>query len=354
MTSLRRNRTPSCLDANSNPSSSSSSKSKLQQRSSFLSRFLSKPRSNSVRTSALSLTSLDDGSSSVDPHSTRASPTAAATTDDKTTVRNNSLPLEVEIVKEEEDWSEASCLDDDDDCQDEQEESTGQTTACQHYMTALAYADSELYDECLEQVSAGLLSLCPQEKLYWTLTELRAVVWGRMGMAGKSLKEYQGILAHCENCQQGHVNNSCADQANLLYTCGKLSVSLNQFQQAVDYYRRELEITVKTSHGHNNLAVARIYHELARVSRKGLGDSEQALGYYQEALHIETAVLKALSAATASCPSCRSGHSRNKAKYCEEHAPRVQEVLQQIQDTKRSMGRIHFEQGDLDQAVRLM
>jgi tetratricopeptide (TPR) repeat protein len=358
MTSLRRNRTLSCLDANSNHSSSES-KSKLKQRSSFLSRFLSH-RSSSVRTSALSLTSLDDGSSSVDPHSpTRASPTAevAADNSSKTTVRNNSLPLEVEIVKEEEqcpsDWSETSCLDDDDDCDDVQEETTG-SAAYQHYMKALAYADSELYDECLEQVSAGLLSLPPQEKLYWTLTELRAVVWGRMGMARKSLTEYQAILAHCENCEQGESNNSCADQANLLYTCGKLSVSLNQCQQAVDYYRRELEITAKTSHGHNNLAVARIYHELARVSRKGLGESEQALGYYQEALHMETTVLKALSAATASCPLCRSGHSRNQSKYCEQHAPRVQEVLQQIQDTKRSMGRIHFEQGDLDQAVRLM
>jgi hypothetical protein len=102
--------------------------------------------------------------------------------------------------------------------------------------------------------------------LYWTLTELRAQVWGRMGLTRKSLTAYQGILAHaCESSEQG---SSAADQASLLYTCGKLSVSLNQCEEAVDYYLRELEMTVKQvkaeGNSQNNLAVARIYHELAR------------------------------------------------------------------------------------------
>jgi tetratricopeptide (TPR) repeat protein len=173
-----------------------------------------------------------------------------------------------------------------------------------------------------------------------------------MGFTRKSLTAYQGILAHaCESSEQG---SSAADQASLLYTCGKLSVSLNQCEAAVDYYLRELEITVKQlkaeGNTRNNLAVARIYHELARVSIKGLGDSKQALGYYQEALQVEMAVRKKLSAAIVSCPLCCSGESQ----YCASHAPCVQEVQQQIRDTRRSMGRIYFDQGELEQAVRFI
>jgi tetratricopeptide (TPR) repeat protein len=350
MTSLRRNRTLDPSESNMNKSGGlNDNKSKKQPaRSSFLKRFLT-PRSSSAntsksqseRTSSLSLTSIDieDGSFSIDPQYINP--------------RSNGLPLEVEIVKEEEQFGEDYFLGDEDDCDDkEDEDATGSTStaAWRHYNTALAYAESELFDECLEQVSAGLESLQEQDVLYWTLTELRAQVWGRMGYTLESLTEYQGILAHCESDSNDN-NNSSADQANLLYTCGKLSVSLNQFGAAVEYYRRELEITVQTAEGtgdNNCLAVARIYHELARVSVKGLGDSVQALGYYREALQVEMAVWKELSAATASCPLCR------KTNYCASHVLHVQEVQQQIQDTKRSMGRIHFEQGDLDQAVRLM
>jgi tetratricopeptide (TPR) repeat protein len=316
------------------------------------------------KTSTLSLTSIDDGSVSMDP----VSPNSISWKTCATVCHSAGLPLEVEIVKEEEqslsDWS-GVCVDDDDDdddcdshdCDEEKCVATGSTSAAawKHYKLALFYAESELYDECLKQVSAGLLPLQEQEQnvLYWTLTELRAVVWGRMGCLGKSLAAYQGILAHaCESEQE----EQGADQANLLYTCGKLSVSLNQFGAALEYYRRELEITKTAaqgaSHSDNHLAVARIYHELARVSVKGLGDSKQALAYYQEALQVEMAVWKELSAATVSCPLCRSGKKRSK--FCAAHATRAQEVLQQIQDTKRSMGRIHFEQGDLDQAVRLI
>jgi tetratricopeptide (TPR) repeat protein len=372
MTSLRRNRTcctlnPSSVsESNMNKASSSgvneNSSSKLlkkkqPKRSSFLSRFMSPRRIASAntnmttRTSTLSLTSIDieDGSvSMMDPQQQQQ----------HTYPRSSGLPSEVEIVKEEEHFGDDCCLDDEDDCdEDEQEdccqETTGSTSASKHYNRALLFAESEMYDECLEHLSAGLESLQEEDVLYWTLTELRAQVWGRMGLTRKSLTSYQGVLAHaCESSDQG---SSAADQASLLYTCGKLSVSLNQCEDAVDYYLRELEITVKThaaaTNSQNPLAVARIYHELARVSSKGLGESKQALGYCQEALRAEMVVRKDLSAAVVSCPMCCSG---KKTKYCASHALCVQEVQQQIQDTRRSMGRIYFDQGELDQAVRFL
>jgi tetratricopeptide (TPR) repeat protein len=343
-------------DLNDKSSSSSSSKGKQPRRNSFLSRFMSPRRSASAntnmstRTSNLSLTSIDieDGSVIMDTNQQYAYPRSAG------------LPLEVEIVKEEEPFGDDCCLDDEDGCDDDEEEDccpdlTGSASASKHYNRALVFAESEMYDECLEHLSAGLESLEEQDVLYWTLTELQAQVWGRQGFMRKSLTAYQGILAHC--CESDSDNNSSADKASLLYTCGKLSVSLNQFEAAVDYYRRELEITVKTqaaataegvSNSQNNLAVARIYHELARVSIKGLGDSKQALGYYQQALQVEMGVRKEISAVIASCSLYCSG---KKTKCCASHALCVQEVQQQIQDTRRSIGRIYFDQGDLDKAV---
>jgi hypothetical protein len=100
----------------------------------------------STRTSNLSLTSIDiDDNGSV----------SMMDTQQYVYPRSSGLPLEVEIVKEEEQFGDDCCLDDedDDDCEDDEEDdcqdSTGSTAAWKHYNRALLFAESEMYDACL-------------------------------------------------------------------------------------------------------------------------------------------------------------------------------------------------------------
>jgi tetratricopeptide (TPR) repeat protein len=383
MTSLRRNRTltpsngkDSCLDNKDDSNNNNNSSKKKQPRSSFLSRFLS-PRSSSKshRTSTLSLTSIDDSVDVVNVHvAGDAKGNSAHSCSPTLVVRKNGPPLEVNMFQEQEFRHDDDDDDDDDEWSvnsfagDDNGDDCGLGNSVWHYEKACAYAESQHFSKCLEHVDLGLHEQTETDALYWTLTELQAQVWGRMGCFRKSLNAYQGILAYSESQQQSctassgtaSATNTPTDQANLLYTCGKLSVSLNEFVAALDYYRRELELTVRTvphtdtngssCHYTNNLAVARIYHEMARVSKQGLRDAEQALGYYQEALTVEMSVWKNLKAKiTGSCLCCSGGRN----KKCATLTARLQEVQHQIQDTKRCMGRIHFEQGDIDQALRL-
>ena len=380
-------------------SSSSSSNSKRvnmpkpkptarKPRRSLLSRFLSvaQPSSKSVRTSGLSLTSAEE-----DDAVLCSFQRSTKTENDTIGNDNNTFPTEVQVVRDiqevQDQWSfdddnddESNDDNDDDDDDDDYAKScTEPSTAAQYYDQAVAYAVREYFDECLCHVALGLEACNNHEhdsddehdnyeddgddddahhSVRWMLCQLQADIWGRTGRVEESLEAYQRILQHSlgQQQQQQHPNNHSpptADQANMLYACGKLSVRLCRYEEALEYYQRELKVTRAVTSGHARLAVARIHHEMARVSKEGMGDSEQALGYYKQAHAVERLVYQSLQVAVQECSSCRCCSNGKQTVHCVTHESRTQEVAQQMQDTKRNMGRIHFELGDLDQAVRL-
>ena len=166
----------------------------------------------------------------------------------------------------------------------------------------------------------------------------RAEVLGRRGDYAESLKMYQCVLEHAQK------DGASPDiVSSLYYACGRLSVYLKNYAQALEYYTQELVYTRAVSG--DSLAVARIYHELARVSKSGLGDWEQALSYYEQALLTEVKVWKRAKEA--------SNSSDSSAVDEKQRQDDLQEAAAQIQETKKCMGRINFALGRIDEAMRL-
>jgi len=178
------------------------------------------------------------------------------------------------------------------------------------YERAVKLADQEKFEAALNE--------CEKLENSNELLQVKAQILGRMGCYEESLQTYQQLLKQ---------EISCADKCNTLYACGRLSVQLQLYRQAIDFYSKELELTLKIV-SQKDMTVSRIYHELARIAHQGLADGAEALQYYQRALDVELAVWK---------------HSSGRERIL---------VTKQIQETKREMGRIHFENGEFDKAVQ--
>lgn len=200
-------------------------------------------------------------------------------------------------------------------------------------------------------------------QVFTKLLQIKADVLCRLGDIDESLKYYEKIVCNMERRSLRH----SADAANILYTMGRVCIHAKRFDDAMKYFTRELAVT-KTVVGKYHLAVSRVLHELAKVAEKGLLDYERALQYYNETLSIETAVLKKCVTDTQTLPCCRnpqlkqqrrnmarvsaSSNFKNHFQCCVKHANMMKDAKQQIVETKRCLGRIHYMHGDFDSALK--
>lgn len=152
----------------------------------------------------------------------------------------------------------------------------------------------------------------------------------RAGENRRSLDTYQEVLS------RQNLGFTPIQMANLCYACTRLSYQLQEPETALHYAERELAYTLKISKGRPTMAVSKCYHELARISRDGLGESDRALKFYKKALRIEDQVYRSITA---------EGTTRTS---------QAQEVLQHIRETKGCIGRILFEQGKVQEALWML
>ena len=146
-------------------------------------------------------------------------------------------------------------------------------------------------------------------------------------------------------------------RANLCYACTRLA---SDPVQALRYAKRELAWTkraTRSSCGSDTntatttatLAVSKCYHELARIAKTGLGESDLALRYYRTALRLEEAAYRNI---------LELARIKNEDIHDSDTtmamAAAKQEVLQNIQETKGCIGRILFEQGKVKEALWML
>jgi tetratricopeptide (TPR) repeat protein len=288
--------------------------------------------------SSFSMTSVEE-----DEESTLASASSSNNVIRRTSVlltSEESLPLEVEVVYDSDsessdqveyeqrkegaasipvDTALAAAQDEDDD---------EDSTPLRHFQKALDHVSINNFDQSLRHVEDGLALVNQTNPLYKKLLTIKAEVLGRQGDYEASLQTYQRVLEE-EDAPPDIL-------ASLCFACGRLSVYLKDYLQALDYYTQELLLTRAISG--DSLAVARIYHDLAKVAEKGLGDWTQALVYYEQALFVEYKVWK-----------------RAKEDYDDDKQRQddLQEAQQQIPETKKCMGRIQFANGNIEEALRL-
>jgi tetratricopeptide (TPR) repeat protein len=141
--------------------------------------------------------------------------------------------------------------------------------------------------------------------------------------------------------------------ATLCYACAKLAVKLQRYDAAVHYYLQEVHYQSQRQRDDEECldalsAVSRCYHDVARIQQFERCDPSQALLHYGTAWHVERALAKALKRQVAACAEC--GRDRG----CPQHAPLLEEISHRLQETSACMGRILFEQGNLEQAMRII
>jgi tetratricopeptide (TPR) repeat protein len=175
------------------------------------------------------------------------------------------------------------------------------------------------------------------------LLQTKAHVLCRLGKLEQSLKAYQKCVVLVDTTSNSKTNP--AEKAKILYTMGRLCVKLRLLESAVDYFNQELEIT-QAALGHH-LSVSRVLHELARIHDEGLGDYHEALLKYKQALKVECHVLSACQKNILSCAQCNPTTHR----ACASHSTLQRDCVQQIRETKKCQGRIHFKLGDFEKAL---
>lgn len=204
---------------------------------------------------------------------------------------------------------------------------------------AQIYLDSKQLDEALEQLEAAASSLDSAEpSIRLDLLQTKGDVYYRLGRMDESLQVYQGALEEVVNP---------ADKAKLLYTLGRLCVRLKRFRLAISYFTREMEIT-EVELGKDHLSVSRVLHELAKLYDEGLGESQMALMKLTKALQIELAVLQECHYSITKCKKCNQVTHR----MCPQHAVLQRDLSNQIRETKKAQGRIHFKLGDFERALQ--
>ncbi|KAL7555779.1 hypothetical protein ACA910_012300 [Epithemia clementina (nom. ined.)] len=187
------------------------------------------------------------------------------------------------------------------------------------------------------------------------------------------------------------------EQINLLYALGRLSAKMGRYEQALEYHQAELELTeelvdetakqgtvgavVVTETGdvaRENDAVARVLDGMARIAKQGLGNSEAALSYHRASLHNRrTLQERILEEARQHCANCkptpqqqprtllllrpsrggRPPHTSGTTvslQLCACHARALSDTVKAMEATRHDMGRILFEQGQVNRAVQLI
>lgn len=186
----------------------------------------------------------------------------------------------------------------------------------------------------------------PSVKLH--LLQTKADVLCRLGKLELALQAYQKCLLLVDSATQTQTSSSKtnpAEKAKILYTMGRLCLKLGLLESAIAYFEQELQIT-KAALGHH-LSVSRVLHELAKVYDKGLGDYPEALLKYTQALKVECHVLSACQKNMMSCAQCNPTTHR----ACAIHSTLQRDCAQQIRETKKCQGRLHFKLGDFEKAL---
>lgn len=190
----------------------------------------------------------------------------------------------------------------------------------------------------LEQLEAAASSLDSAESsIRLQLLQTKGDVYCRLGRMSESLQVYQDALEEVVNP---------AEKAKLLYTLGRLCVRLKHVRLAISYFTRELEIT-EAELGRHHLSVSRVLHELSKLYDEGLGEHKMALMKLHKALQIELAVLQECHFAITKCSHC----NQETHRMCANHAATQREISNQIRETKKAQGRIHFKLGDFEKAL---
>lgn len=159
-----------------------------------------------------------------------------------------------------------------------------------------------------------------------------------------ALEQFQSLL------EAGDLSD--CDIVKVLYALGKLSAKVGLYEQAIQYYQMELEQTTKLSDDHfptvhdRNETAAKVLDNMAKVAQRGLGEAALAHKYTKAALHLRITVYRQLI-------------QQNQRQDAEQrHDPatarRLLEAKAAVQETKRNLGRILFEEGHVNQAVQMM
>jgi tetratricopeptide (TPR) repeat protein len=198
---------------------------------------------------------------------------------------------------------------------------------------------SQQLDKALEKLEAAASSLDSAESsIRLQLLQTKGDVYCRLGRMAESLQVYQYALEEVVNP---------AEKAKLLYTLGRLCIRLKHVRLAISYFTREME-TTESELGRQHLSVSRILHELAKLYDEGLGEHKMALMKLHKALQIELAVLQECHFAITKCSNCNQVTHR----MCVSHASLQRDVSNQIRETKKAQGRIHFKLGDFEKALK--
>lgn len=202
----------------------------------------------------------------------------------------------------------------------------------------MALVELEQAAEKLSEMGSSEGTGNAQSTIRLQLLQTKGDVYYRLGRTDESMLVYQQALNEAKHP---------AEKAKLFYTMGRLCIRLRRTRDAITCFSRELEITQQEL-GMNHMSVSRIYHELAKLYDEGLGEQKMALMKYNKALQIELAVLQDCQFGVAACQMCNPVAHR----MCDMHANMHTLVMNQIRDTKRCQGRMHFKLGDFDKALK--
>jgi hypothetical protein len=194
-----------------------------------------------------------------------------------------------------------------------------------------------------------------------------------------------------ENSEQPPALLTPMELVHICYTCTRCAMTLGDYETALFFALREIQYstsgtttrqlnwmrcpshttettetstTSKSSPLSSNtdlpksttttmlVAMAARYHDLAHICQYGLGDAQQALQYYQNALQVEMKCYRTLigssnnnTVVVAAKEDVSSGIS---------NVIRIDEIRLQIQETRECIGRIHFESGNIEAALRML
>jgi tetratricopeptide (TPR) repeat protein len=167
------------------------------------------------------------------------------------------------------------------------------------------------------------------------LLQTKGDVYCRLGRMDESLQVYQQALRETKNP---------AEEAKLLYIMGRLCIRMGRTRDAISCFTHELEITQRELGAHH-LSVSVIYQSIAKIYEE-ISDYNMSIYYYNKALKIELSVMQDLHSVVSSCSKC------DTARMCDVHVNIRSQLLGQIRETKKNLGRIHFKLGDFDGALK--
>lgn len=152
---------------------------------------------------------------------------------------------------------------------------------------------------------------------------------------------------------------SCLETVKLLYTLGKLSVRLGNYEQALQYHQVELETTMtqlsKEIGMNESLEVAaKVLDGMAKIAKNGLSNASMAHQYYKAALKIRMNLYRTLMNEYKNEKNKNNIINNNNNNNKNNLQKRLLDVKFTIQETRRNVGRILFEEGHVDQAIRMI